>query len=154
MFEKKLLLFLPEGNDKMKIESQTIREILFPNGNDTLVYKFLIAPKRFSNGKGTRRLWLREDISGNMSLYYGFNEGKNAPGVEAWYCKKSKDSVVYFLTMKYVGGAVVTFGTKKTFRKNISVYFKDSPDLVIAVEKDELTYTDLPEIVDKYNSRH
>jgi hypothetical protein len=137
----------------IEFPSDNLSEIIFTQENQEISYQRVLTYANYGNKNvNNRDSWLKVLKTGYMKLYFGFQTGFNSPSYKLWYCKKTDDSIAYFISMKYSGGFVITVGTENNFKENASFYFGDYKELADKIVNSEYKFEDLEQIVDLYNT--
>ena len=140
------------NSGKKEISSDDLIEIVFKQDSGNISYQRILTYKNYGNKHvSSDKSWLKVLKTGYMTLYYGFEPASNTPAINMWYCKKAKDSIAYFISMKYSGALVMTFGTGQAFRKNASVYFGDYKELADDISKSKYKFEEIEKVVGLYN---
>jgi len=113
-----------EKADCKKILNEDLISAVFTKDNKEVFYQRVLTYKNYGNKRANKtKTWLQVLKIGYMSYYYGFQSGYNSPSMKLWYCKKSNDTIAYFISMKYSGGLAITVGTGSTFRGECIILF-------------------------------
>ena len=142
-----------EKSELKEIPSDDLSAIVFTKDSVEINYQRLLTYQYYKNKKvNKKKSWLKVLKSGYMSLYWGYQPGLGSPSMVMWYCKKADEEIAYFISMKHIGGLVITVGSGATFEKNASVYFSDYKTLSDNISKGKYKLQEIEAIVDEYNN--
>jgi hypothetical protein len=139
-----------KDSEEEKIESSTVRKVIFKIKDETREFHFL----RVYLGWGQKRIsdpmWLKVVEKGIATLYVNrttmtSQDGLNSAGFLDYFVIRDAEPAAKMIAN------VSTMNNNQTFRAKAPLYFSDYPELAEKIKSKEYTWKDLTTVVQEYN---
>jgi hypothetical protein len=139
-----------KDSEEEKIESSTVRKVIFKIKDETREFHFLKVYLGWGQKRISDPMWLKVVEKGIATLYVNrttmtSQDGLNSAGFLDYFVIRDAEPAAKMIAN------VSTMNNNQTFRAKAPLYFSDYPELAEKIKSKEYTWKDLTTVVQEYN---